>query len=204
MSILNVLPTLNCVYIGLPDRPLNAPRHTPGRILNYVAQVAALTEPTEIRWQLEPPTECWSNPAPAVDPLNRRDGSTVTCSADGVWGQAADPARLRQRLRRGFDGAMRGRALHVVPFAGGDRLGILVTDQPAVVAAVAAIATVGEGPLSRIAAGRQWQTVVHCLGGDDQESYLVRFAESGETWAYGPDHHATTLLDLRLLTPAAD
>ncbi len=198
MSVLTVFPTLNCVYIGRPDRPLNAPRHAPGGVRNYLAQVAELTEPAEIVWHLDPSSAALT---PTIGEANGLAPTVVTCWASPSSADAdrvADPIRLRQRLRKVLNGAMRGRTLHVVPFASGDQLGVLATDHLAVVRSVAEIASIGDEALCRISAGEPWRTIVHCLKDPEPESHLVRFADSGETWAHGPHHDARMLLDLRV------
>lgn len=223
MSMPHVFPTRNCVHIGHPDRPLNAPPQAPANVLSYLAQVADLTEPAEIRWQLDAPLAGRERPGlerrarearhvrnvrpeaalDGPDSLPTGPGRTVPGGPDReAAATASDPTRLRQRLCRALDGAMRGRILHAIPFASDDLLGILLTDQPAAATAVATVAHAGTEPLERIAAGGRWVTIVHSSGGRDGENCLVRFLDCSETWAVGP-HAIESLLDTAVANPAA-
>lgn len=201
MPVLSAFPTHNCVYIGRPDRPLNLPRELPFSVRSYLAQVVALTEPAEVAWYVGRAADELSTRVRAALPqLGARPIELICSSEPGdvdaprYW---ADPTRMRQRLRRELRGAMRQNTLWVVGFAAAGQLGILATDRTDVVRSVAAVATIGDEPLARIAAGAQWRTIVHCQrGGRAEDSCLVRFLDSGDTWAWGSGHQGSSLLGL--------
>ena len=197
MSVLSVFPTLNCVYIGHPDRPLNIPRQLAFSVRSYLAQVVALTEPSEVSWCVDAVAE----QARTIDAPVSRPPVMLACSGnpgDVNWPEYwADPTRMRRRLRRELAGVMHGYTLHMVGFAVAGHLGILATDSPELVRSVAAVATVGDQPLARISAREPWRPIVHCRKGiREDDSCLVRFRDSGETWAWGSGHDGRALLSL--------
>ena len=201
VPVLSVFPTHNCVYIGRLDRPLNAPRQVAFRVSSYLAQVVALTEPAEVSWCVGAASEPVRGLVRTPDPRPGQRPIELVCSREpgdvdgpGYW---ADPARMRQRLRRELRGVMRDRTLQVTGFAVADQLGILATDSPDVLRSLAAIATIGDRPLARISAGEAWRTVVHCRHSSRHaDSCVVRFRDSGDTWAWGSGHRAAQLLGL--------
>lgn len=211
MSALDVFPTLNCVYIGRPDRPLNLPRRLPFGVRSYLAQVVALLEPAEVSWCTGDAAERARTETRTSKPPSGPGPIVLVCSAHpgNVMGPAywADPTRMRRRLRLELNGVMRGRTLLVVGYSVGDHLGILATDSHDVVRSVAAVASIGDEPLARISAGEHWRTTVHCQRGTrGDDGCLVRFRDTGETWAWGPGHHGRLLLDLSndlVVSPAA-
>lgn len=201
VPVLSVFPTHNCVYIGRPDRPLNTPRHVAFSVRSYLAQVVTLTEPAEVSWCVGPAADQLGNRVRKVVPPLGPQPVELICSRDpgdvdrpGYW---ADPTRMRQRLRRELNGVMRGNTLWAVGFAVAGDLGVLATDSSEVVQSIAAIATIGDEPLARISAGARWRTVVHCARGSrEDDSCLVRFRDSGDTWAWGSGHGGSSLLGL--------
>lgn len=199
MSALTVLPTLNCVFVGQPDVPLNAPDGVPLSVRSWVAQVAALTQPDSIHWcdgsaaerellRAEVTTGARSAPtAPhtVVCTLTREEAGP-----DVDW---ADPVTMRRRLATRFDDCMRGRRLYVVPFSLGplggrlSRLVIQLTDSAEAVLALRDLARLGAAALDRVIAGGYWLPVVHTTGPAEASSQIAVFPESREVWAWGGD-----------------
>jgi GTP-dependent phosphoenolpyruvate carboxykinase len=197
VSALTVLPTLNCVFVGQPDVPLNAPEGVPLSVRGWVAQVAALTQPDSIHWCDGSPAErdelraevttasrsAVAAPHTVVCTLSREDADP---GADWV-----DPVSMRRSLATRFDDCMRGRRLYVVPFSLGplggrlSRLVIQLTDSAEAVLALRDLTWLGAAALDRIKAGGYWLPVVHAGGPVDAGSQVALFPESREVWAWG-------------------
>ncbi|MFT4109886.1 hypothetical protein [Propionicimonas sp.] len=197
MSALATLPTPNCIYVGLPVVPLNAPADAPMAVVSWVSQVAALTEPDEIRW--------WLDDRPASLPIESLVEASaplpLTCSIDptaaGDQGSWRDPALMRRSIAEDFSGCMRGRTMWIVPLSLGpvggwlSRLCVEVTDSIEVARRLSATTWAGARALRAIATTARWLPVVRSASpfaaGRHRTApgYVAQFPDSGELWARG-------------------
>ena len=77
---------------------------------------------------------------------------------------------MREELTEVFDGSMKGRTMHVVPFSMGPsaatsaQLGVEITDSPYVVLSMGIMTRMGEQVYRLIEAGEPWVRTIHSLG----------------------------------------
>lgn len=100
-----------------------------------------------------------------------------------------------------FAGAMRGRAMYVVPYLlGGPRaslckIGVQITDSPHVVLTMHEQLRVGRRPLDQLAGSPDFARAIHCLGTTNlTQPIIVHFPDTVETWSLGSGSRSNALL----------
>jgi phosphoenolpyruvate carboxykinase (GTP) len=111
------------------------------------------------------------------------------------------PAEARQRVWPLFEGAMRGRTLHVVPYVMGplgspfSRVGVEVTDSPYVVANMRLMTRMGREALDQLGSSEEFVPGLHSLGDlSPERRFIVHFPEERSIWSVGSGYGGNALL----------
>src|SRR6476660_3232741 len=173
-----------------PATPLSTNVH----LLNWVEKMANLTKPAAIHWvdgsieedemlkaqMVDSGTftklnqELWpgcyyarSHPSDVARVEDRTFICSLSKEAAGPTNNWEEPFKMRRKLKKLFDGSMRGRTMYVLPFSMGpvgsrmSKIGVQLTDSPYVVVSMRIMARIGMPVFAEIDLGEK--RVVPCM-----------------------------------------
>jgi phosphoenolpyruvate carboxykinase (GTP) len=195
---------------------------------DWVAEVAALVQPDNIHWctgtdeeyealisqMLVDGTllELNQNTYPGCylhrsdpDDVARVEHLTFVCTEEeedaGPNNHWMAPDEARTRMRKLFDGCMRGRTLYVIPYCMGpidspfSRTGVEITDSAYVAANMKLMTRMGDDALARIEKDGSFVKGWHSIGElDPNRRYIMHFPEELEIMSYGSGYGGNALL----------
>ncbi|MDR0223161.1 MAG: phosphoenolpyruvate carboxykinase (GTP) [Oscillospiraceae bacterium] len=197
-------------------------------VLNWIEEVKSLTNPDKIVWidgseaQIEKLREeavdegvikplnqeklpgCYIHRT-ALNDVARVEHRTFICSKKeedaGPTNNWCAPDEMYGKLRKLFNGVMKGRTMYVIPFCMGpigsklSKVGVEVTDSVYVVLNMVIMARCGDEALEFLGDSDDWVRGLHSTGElDDENRYITHFPEDNAIWSINSGYGGNVLL----------
>ena len=193
-------------------------------VLNWIEEMKALVEPDKVVWLdgSEPRYQALAtgemealNPEKlpgcllhrtAVNDVARVEGRTFICSRKkedaGPTNNWEDPNVMYDKLRKLFDGAMKGRTMYVIPYCMGpigspfSKVGVELTDSIYVVLNMDIMTRMGQQAFDQLGeTSNDFVRGLHSKAQMDEENrYIVQFPEDNTIWSVNSGYGGNVLL----------
>ncbi|HIX64880.1 MAG TPA: phosphoenolpyruvate carboxykinase (GTP) [Candidatus Anaerotruncus excrementipullorum] len=141
----------------------------------------------------------------AVNDVARVEGRTYICSRKqedaGPTNNWEDPVVMYDRLRKLYDGAMKGRTMYVLPYCMGpigspfSKVGIELTDSIYVVLNMDIMTRMGQQALDQLGDSNDFVRGLHSKAKMEEENrYIVQFPEDNTIWSINSGYGGNVLL----------